>query len=106
MMNPSGTKFSGDKIVPQSDFRAVTASDRTSKKEVNRIARWNVRALGVCGKLKNIKIEIQRLNIDIFGMNEIKRKMETFGATVTELSNRETKTVMQECKLALTASLH
>ena len=25
MVNPSGTKFSGDKIVPQSDLRAGTA---------------------------------------------------------------------------------
>jgi hypothetical protein len=43
MMNPSGTKFSGDKIFPQSDLRAGTASDRIIKKEVNRIATWNVR---------------------------------------------------------------
>jgi hypothetical protein len=28
MMNPPGIKFSGDKIVPQSDLRAGTASDR------------------------------------------------------------------------------
>jgi len=28
MINPSGTKFSGDKIVPQLDLRAGTASDR------------------------------------------------------------------------------
>jgi hypothetical protein len=34
-MNPSGTKFSKDKIVPQSDLGAGTASDRIIKKEVN-----------------------------------------------------------------------
>jgi len=33
MMNPFGTKFSGNKIVPQSDLRAGTASDRIIKKE-------------------------------------------------------------------------
>jgi hypothetical protein len=55
MMNPSGTKFSGEKIFPKSDLRAGTASDRIIKKEVNRIATWNVRSLGVSGKLENIK---------------------------------------------------
>jgi len=44
-MKPSGTKFSGDKIVPQSDLRAGIASDRIIKKEVKRIATWNVRSL-------------------------------------------------------------
>ena len=33
MINPSGTKFSWDKIVPQSDLRAGTASNRIIKKE-------------------------------------------------------------------------
>ena len=59
MMKPSGTKFSRNKIVPQSDLRAGTASDRIITKEVNRIAVWNVRSLGVCGKLENIKIEMK-----------------------------------------------
>ena len=54
-MNPTGTKFSGDKIVPKSDLRAGTASDKIIKNEVNRIATWNVRSLGVRGKLDNIK---------------------------------------------------
>jgi hypothetical protein len=60
MMNPSGTKFSGNKIVPQSDLWAGTALGRINKKyvnknkraltkkEVNRIATWNIRQLGVC----------------------------------------------------------
>jgi len=43
MMNPSYTKFSGDKIVPQADLRAGAASDRIIKKEVKRIATWNVK---------------------------------------------------------------
>jgi len=55
MMNPPGTKFSGDKIFPKSDLRAGTATDRTLKKEVNGIATWNVRSLRVCGKLENTK---------------------------------------------------
>ena len=70
-MNPSVTKFSGGTIVPQSDLRAGTASDRIIKKEVNRIATWNVQSLGVRGKLENIKTEMKRLNIGILGMGEI-----------------------------------
>jgi len=76
MMKPPGTKFSGDKIVPQLDLRAGTASERIIKKEVNRIATWNIRLLGVCGKLENIKLEMKRLNIDILGMSETKWKEE------------------------------
>jgi hypothetical protein len=67
MMNPSGTKFSGDKTVPQLDLQVGTMPDRIIKKEVNRIATWNVRSLGVCGKLENIKIEMKGLNTDILG---------------------------------------
>jgi hypothetical protein len=74
MMKPSGTKFSGVKIVPHLDLRVGTASNRIVKNEVNRIATWNVRSLGVRGKLGNIKLEMKRLNIDILGMSEIKRK--------------------------------
>jgi len=76
MMNPSGTKFSGEKIVPKSDLRAGTASDRIIKKEVNTIATWNARLLQVCGKLESIKVETKRLNINILGRGETKRKDE------------------------------
>jgi len=74
MMNPPGTKFSGDKIFPQSDRRAGTASDRIIKNEVNRIESWNARSLGVCGKLENKKIEMKTLNVYILGMSEMKWK--------------------------------
>ena len=53
LMKPSGTKFSGDRLVPQSDLRARTAADRVITKE-GRIATWNVRSLGVGGKLCTI----------------------------------------------------
>jgi hypothetical protein len=55
MMNPSGIKVSGDKVVPQLDLRARTASERFVKNVVNRIAIWNVRSLGVCGNPENIR---------------------------------------------------
>ena len=79
-MNPSGIKFSGV-MVPQLDLWVGTGSDRIineeyvdKKKKVNSIATWNVRSLGVCGKLENIKIEMKPLNIDVLGMSEIKWK--------------------------------
>jgi exonuclease III len=75
-MKPSGTKFSGDKIVPQSNLRAGTASDRIIKKEVKGIATWNIRSPEVCDKLENIKLETKRQNIDILGMSETKWKEE------------------------------
>lgn len=37
-----------------------------------RIATWNVRSLGICGKLENLKIEMEQLKIDIIGINELK----------------------------------
>lgn len=36
------------------------------------IATWNVRSLGICEKLENIKLEMKCHNIDILGMSEIK----------------------------------
>jgi hypothetical protein len=47
------------KISTHSDLRAGTVSDRILKKIFNVIAAWNVRSLGVCGKLKNIKIYVK-----------------------------------------------
>jgi len=76
-MKPSGTKFSGDKIVPQADLWAGTVSDRIineeyvnenkrviTKTEVNRIVTWNIGSLGVCGKLENIKIEMKQMELE------------------------------------------
>jgi hypothetical protein len=59
MMSPFGTKFTGDKIVPQSDLRARTDSDRIIKKDVNRIVTWSVMLATIPdGKLPtNQKIE-------------------------------------------------
>jgi hypothetical protein len=39
MMNPAGTEFSGDKIVPHSDLRVGTASDSCSKHPEGAISR-------------------------------------------------------------------
>lgn len=37
-----------------------------------RIATWNVRSLGVCGILENMKLEMERYKIDVLGISEIK----------------------------------
>ena len=42
------------------------------KERKRRIATWNVRSLGICGKLENLKIEMERLKIDIIGISELK----------------------------------
>jgi len=48
-MNPSGTNFSGDKIVPGLDLRAGTASDRINVEYVNKNIR---RGGGGGGKIR------------------------------------------------------
>lgn len=77
MLSPSVTKCSGVKIVPHSDLRVGTASNGITKKQKTmRVATWNVRSLGVCGKLENVKLEMMRLNVNVLGMSEIKWKNE------------------------------
>jgi len=77
MMDTIELKNSGFKIVPHSDLRVGTNAMRYSFKEKNevrkrRIGTWNVRSLGICGKLENLKIEMERLKIDIIGISELK----------------------------------
>lgn len=42
-----------------------------SKGKKKRLTTWNVRSLGICGKLVNLKLEIKRLNIDIIGISKL-----------------------------------
>ncbi|XP_025407655.1 uncharacterized protein LOC112681624 [Sipha flava] len=77
MMDTVELKNSGGKIVPHSDLRAGTNATKYSLKEKNkirkrRIGTWNVRSLGICGKLENLEIEMERLKIDIIGKSELK----------------------------------
>lgn len=70
-------KNSGGKIVLYSDLRAGTNVTKYSLKGKNkvrkrRIETWNVRSLGICGKLENLIIEMERLKIDIIGISELK----------------------------------
>ncbi|XP_008482128.1 craniofacial development protein 2-like [Diaphorina citri] len=81
-MASSRLKYSGNKKSPQSDFREVPGLDAASqnnsinpkKQNILKIGTWNVRSLGVPGKLENILLEMKRLNLEIVGMSEIKWK--------------------------------
>jgi len=70
-MNKVELKISRGKIIPQSDLRVGTNTTIPSKRG-RRIATWNVRSLGMCGKLENLKLEMERYHIDIPGISEIK----------------------------------
>jgi len=72
MKNKVELKNSGGKIVPYSDLRVGTNATIPSKKKRKIATLWNVRSLGICRKLENIKLEMKRHNIDILGMSKIK----------------------------------
>lgn len=77
MMDKVKLKNSGGKIVPYLDLQVGTNATKHSSKEKikvrkRRIATWNVRSLEICGKLENLKIEMERLRIDIIGISELK----------------------------------
>jgi len=73
MMMIVKVKNSGGKIVPHSDLQVGIANTRSSKEKMKRrIATWNVRTLGVCEKLENLKLEINRYKIDVLSISEIK----------------------------------
>lgn len=78
-MTASQVKYSGGKIVPHSDLRVGTTRgvrnvERNVKKykEYKFIATWNVRTLLQCGKLENLKMEMNKMKIDILGISEIR----------------------------------
>jgi len=80
-MSSSQVKNSGGKIVPRSDLRVETTGEARSVKDVReykRIATWNVRTLLQCGKLENLKIEMDKMKIDILGneMAKVRRLLE------------------------------
>lgn len=66
-------KNSGGKIAPCLDLRMGTANTRSSKEKLKRrIATWNVRSLGECGKLENLKLEMERYKIYVLSIREVK----------------------------------
>ncbi|KAI5715577.1 hypothetical protein M8J77_018806 [Diaphorina citri] len=82
MMASSKLKQSGSKIGPHSDFREAPDLDeapcnkmlRAKKQNILKIATWNVRSLGVVGKLENLLIEMKRLSLEIVGISEVRWK--------------------------------
>uniref|UniRef100_A0A8D8X5H0 Craniofacial development protein 2 n=1 Tax=Cacopsylla melanoneura TaxID=428564 RepID=A0A8D8X5H0_9HEMI len=77
MMSLSRPKSSGSKIGPQSDFREAPDLDRGPQKDkkkqnILKIGTWNVRSLIRPGKTENLILEMERLNMDIVGISEIK----------------------------------
>jgi len=40
--------------------------------DIKRVGTWNVRTLLQTGKLKNLKVEMKRLKIDILGVSEMR----------------------------------
>ena len=74
-MASSRVKQSGSKIVPHSDFRAgTTLEDVIEKKKcgISRIGAWNVRNMKQIGKLENLKVEMNRLDLDLVGISEVR----------------------------------
>uniref|UniRef100_A0A8D8XEA4 Craniofacial development protein 2 n=1 Tax=Cacopsylla melanoneura TaxID=428564 RepID=A0A8D8XEA4_9HEMI len=76
MMNASNVKFSGSKRAPQSDFRVGTAQEaivsQVKSDGTKRIGTWNVRTLLKDGKIENLKIEMEKMKLDILGISEMR----------------------------------
>ena len=51
------------------DHYPATVRSKTN----TRFACWNVRTMYQCGKLENIKLEMERLKLDILGVCEVRR---------------------------------
>jgi len=77
-MSSSQVKNSRGKIVPRSDLRVGTTGevrnvkDVKDVKEYKRISTWNVKTLLQCGKLENLKLEMDKMKIDILGISGIR----------------------------------
>jgi len=66
-------KNSVGKIVPHLDLLVgITNTSLSKERTRRRIAMWNIRSLGICSKLENLKLEIERHQIDVLGIREIK----------------------------------
>jgi len=86
-MLPLETKQSGDKLLPHSDLPGggvfvgeISSSKNYSKEEKKKerhsykIGTWNVRTLNQGGKLENLKQEMQKNEVSILGISELRWK--------------------------------
>ena len=74
-MSSSGVKFSGVKIVPQSDLRAGTTSGNSWQRIKHRdmfLGTWNVRTLYSSGALEILTRELDRTGLDIVALQEVR----------------------------------
>ncbi|PSN46128.1 hypothetical protein C0J52_12067 [Blattella germanica] len=72
-MSSSGVKFSGVKIVPQSDLRAGTTSGNSWQRAKHRdifLGTWNVRTLYSSRPLEILTRELDRTGLDIVALQE------------------------------------
>ncbi|PSN34330.1 hypothetical protein C0J52_23921, partial [Blattella germanica] len=88
-MSSSGVKFSGAKIVPQSDLRAGTTSGNSWQRIKHRdifLGSWNVRRLYSSGALEILTWELDRTGLDIVALQEESGKFTLYygGATKPE----------------------
>lgn len=78
MMHSPEAKVSGRKLVLHSDVRARTVSGECIRPENSlrniTIGTWNVRTLRQVGKLENLKIEMDKNNVCIMGVSEVRWK--------------------------------
>lgn len=66
-------RHSGDKIVPQSDLHVGIPRDITlSWVEKMLCHDWNVHTLLQCGKLKNLKLETEKMNLNMLVVSEVR----------------------------------
>uniref|UniRef100_A0A8D8R4I6 Craniofacial development protein 2 n=1 Tax=Cacopsylla melanoneura TaxID=428564 RepID=A0A8D8R4I6_9HEMI len=81
MMSSSRLNQSGSKLGPQSVFREVSdleeafqIKSKLKKQNILKIGTWNVRSMGVTGKLENVMLEMRRLDLEIVGVSETRWK--------------------------------
>ena len=77
MMSRPGVKYSGGKLLPQSDLRVGSASGGVirkidTKNFLFRLGTWNVRTLNQAGKLENLKMEMDKCNVSVVGLSEVR----------------------------------
>ena len=77
MMSRPGVKYSGVKLLPQSDLRVGSTSGGVirkidTKNFLFRLGTWNVRTLNQAGKLENLKMEMDKCNVSVIGLSEVR----------------------------------
>ncbi|PNF36725.1 hypothetical protein B7P43_G12355 [Cryptotermes secundus] len=86
-MFPLEAKQSGGKLLPQSDLRGGVFLEEMSCRRYNKkkcedqkkqhgykIGTWNVRTLNQAGKLENLKTEMQKNEVSVLGVSEVRWK--------------------------------